>query len=82
MKKLNGVLMIIVLLLFSIGIIAQTKDDLSGSSQSVQNDCDSPKANLYCPYWNVTYKVSKGIFESSVEVTCSTGGIFYCEIPE
>ena len=36
-------------------------------------------ANVYCPYWNVTYKVTTTILGPSIEITCMTGGQFTCE---
>jgi len=37
-------------------------------------------ANVYCPYWDVEYKVTGGLVMPSIEITCKTGGSFKCEV--
>jgi len=83
MRKIN--VLFTVLCCFALGFSAISQDTEfkeDGGSGGGGDDCEGPVANLYCPYWDVEYEVTQGLFESTVKVTCRTGGIFYCEIPD
>ncbi|REG81124.1 hypothetical protein [Algoriphagus antarcticus] len=64
----------ILTILFSIG---------SSLDANALNECQpGGLANVYCPYWDVTYEVTAGFWpwsDPTISITCTTGGEFKCE---
>jgi hypothetical protein len=48
-----------------------------------QNECGpGSSANAFCPIWNVKYEIVRPVWkwwESTVTISCETGGIYKCE---
>lgn len=51
-------------------------------ASAVEDCAPGGLANVYCPYWDVTYEVESGFWPWSdpiITITCNTGGEFQCE---